>query len=216
MSVKREAESSGDFCPTPFERGAPQRMKAELWLLSCEEAWSPGACQLWLRPQSDQAVGFTQSCLTLCDSMDCSPPGCSVHGILQARILEWVAFPSPRDCYNPGIEPRSLALQADFLLSEPAEKPLRGQRKGSIWIPLSHSPSLLCVMENMQKSASIHRGNGNQLTWELAGKRTIYLVLEAKGCETSQGLDAGHGGAPVLRARVWWVSWGKTNGHWST
>ena len=33
-----------------------------------------------------------QSCLTLCDRMDCSPPGSSVHGILQARILEWVAI----------------------------------------------------------------------------------------------------------------------------
>ena len=36
-------------------------------------------------------VLVTQSCLTLCDSMDCSPPGSSVHGILQARILQWVA-----------------------------------------------------------------------------------------------------------------------------
>ena len=35
-------------------------------------------------------------CLTLCDPMDCSPPGSSVHGILQARILEWVAMPSSR------------------------------------------------------------------------------------------------------------------------
>ena len=34
----------------------------------------------------------TQLCLTLCDPMDCSPPGSSVHGILQARILEWVAI----------------------------------------------------------------------------------------------------------------------------
>ena len=33
-----------------------------------------------------------QSCLTLCDPMDCSPPGSSVHGIPQARILEWVAI----------------------------------------------------------------------------------------------------------------------------
>ena len=44
-----------------------------------------------------------QSCLTLCDPMDCSPPGSSIQGILQARILEWVARPScmgsswPRD-----------------------------------------------------------------------------------------------------------------------
>ena len=40
----------------------------------------------------------------LCDPMDCSPPGSSVHGILQARILEWVAMPSSRDLPNPGIE----------------------------------------------------------------------------------------------------------------
>ena len=37
-----------------------------------------------------------QSCPTLCDPMDCSPPGSSVHGILQARTLEWVAMPSSR------------------------------------------------------------------------------------------------------------------------
>ena len=37
-----------------------------------------------------------QLCLTLCDSMDRSPPGSSVHGIPQARILEWVAMPSSR------------------------------------------------------------------------------------------------------------------------
>ena len=37
-----------------------------------------------------------QSCLTLCDPTDCSPPGFSIHGILQARILEWLAMPSSR------------------------------------------------------------------------------------------------------------------------
>ena len=60
-----------------------------------------------------------QSCPTLCDHMDCSPPGSSVHGILQARILEWVAISSPGDLPDPGIEPRSPALQADTLTSEP-------------------------------------------------------------------------------------------------
>ena len=38
---------------------------------------------------------------TLCDLMDCSPPGSSVHGILQVRILEWVAMPSPRGSSRP-------------------------------------------------------------------------------------------------------------------
>ena len=48
-------------------------------------------------------------------------PGSSVHGILQARILKWVSFPG--DLPNPGIEPRSPALQADSLLSELPGKP---------------------------------------------------------------------------------------------
>ena len=43
--------------------------------------------------------------------MDCSLPGSSVHGILQARILEWVPFPPPGDPSHPGFEPRSPALQ---------------------------------------------------------------------------------------------------------
>ena len=41
-------------------------------------------------------VLVAQSCLTLCNPMDCSPPGSSVHGISQARILEWVAMPFSR------------------------------------------------------------------------------------------------------------------------
>ena len=56
-----------------------------------------------------------QSCPTLCDTMDCSPPGSSVHGILQPRILEWVACPPPGDLRDPGVKPRSPALQVDSL-----------------------------------------------------------------------------------------------------
>jgi len=44
-------------------------------------------------PNLLKTVLVTQSCPTLCDPKDCSPPGSSVHGILQARILEWVAIP---------------------------------------------------------------------------------------------------------------------------
>ena len=59
--------------------------------------------------------------------MDCSLPGSSVHGIPQARILEWAASPFSRDLPDPGIEPRSPALQADSLLSEPPGFPSRAQ-----------------------------------------------------------------------------------------
>ena len=64
-----------------------------------------------------------QSCLTLCDPMDGSPPGSSVPGILQARILEWIAMPSSRDLTDPGIEPRSLTLRGNSLSSEPPDAP---------------------------------------------------------------------------------------------
>ena len=49
-----------------------------------------------------------QSCLTFCNPMDHSPPGSSVHGILQERILEWVLCPPPGDLLNPGIKLMSL------------------------------------------------------------------------------------------------------------
>ena len=66
-----------------------------------------------------------QLCPTLCDPMDCSPSGFSVHGIFQARILKLVAFPSPRDLPYPGIESKSPvtpALQVNSLPTEPLRK----------------------------------------------------------------------------------------------
>ena len=53
-------------------------------------------------------VKALQSCRTLWNSLDCSLLGSSVHGILQARILEWVAMPSSRRSSDPGIKPLSL------------------------------------------------------------------------------------------------------------
>ena len=54
----------------------------------------------------------TQSCLTLFSPMDCSSLGSSVHGIFQARILEWVAISYSRDLPDPGMEPVSLVSPA--------------------------------------------------------------------------------------------------------
>ena len=67
-----------------------------------------------------------QSCLTLCDPMECSPPGSSVHGILQARTLEWVACPPPGDLPDPVIKPASPAapcVEGGFFTTEPPENP---------------------------------------------------------------------------------------------
>ena len=62
-----------------------------------------------------------QSCPTLCDSMDQGPLGSSVHGIIQAGILEWVAISFSRDIPNPEIESGSHALQVDSLSFEAIE-----------------------------------------------------------------------------------------------
>ena len=65
----------------------------------------------------------TQSRLTLCNPMDYSPQGSSVHGISQARVLEWVAISSPGDLPNPWIEPIPPVLQAYSLPLSHQESP---------------------------------------------------------------------------------------------
>ena len=77
----------------------------------CPLNWEQGILATGLPGKSQQAflrlyfvcvkVLVAQSCLTLCDPVDCSPPGSSVHGILQARMLEWVAIPFSRASYRP-------------------------------------------------------------------------------------------------------------------
>ena len=72
--------------------------------------------------RSEVNVLAAQSCPTLGDPMDYTPPSSSVHGILQAKNWSGLPFPSPGDPPDPGIEPRFPALQADSLPSEPPGK----------------------------------------------------------------------------------------------
>ena len=69
-------------------------------------------------------VLVAQSCPTPCDPMDCSPSGSSVHGILQARVVEWVAIPFSRGSSWTRDQTQVSSLQADSLSSEPPGKPL--------------------------------------------------------------------------------------------
>ena len=71
-----------------------------------------------INSKSESKSEVAQSCLTLCDPVDCSRSGFSVHSILQARILE-LPFFSPGYLPDPGIEPGSPALEEDALTSEP-------------------------------------------------------------------------------------------------
>ena len=71
--------------------------------------------------QMKEKVLIPQSCLTLCNPMDCSPPGSSVHRILQASMLSGLLLPTLQDLPKLGIEPGSPASQAVFFL--PSEPP---------------------------------------------------------------------------------------------
>ena len=57
-----------------------------------------------------------QSCQTLCDPVDCSPPGSSVSGILQARILEWITMPSSRGSFQPRDQTQVYHIAGGFFI----------------------------------------------------------------------------------------------------
>ena len=92
-----------------FESGSSQRLRSRLYF------------------RSRMHAKLLSSCPTLCDLMGCSPPGSSVHGILQARILEWVAMSSSRGSSWPRggthVSYVSLHWQAGSLLAAPPGKP---------------------------------------------------------------------------------------------
>ena len=62
----------------------------------------------------EEAVFIAQSCPTLCDPLDCSPPGSSVHGILQTRILQWIAIFFSRGSSQPGDQTQVFCIRGRF------------------------------------------------------------------------------------------------------
>ena len=103
---------------------------------------------------------YTQSCLTLCSPMNCSPPGSSVPGILQARILEWVAISSSRG----SSQPRALiyvfcdsCIAGGFFTAKPPGKSVGWGGWRLLWIqqpvprfclmPALHNPRTVCICE---------------------------------------------------------------------
>ena len=98
-----------------------------------------------------------QSCPTLCDPMECSLPGPSVHRIFQARIPERVAIPPPRDLPGPGIEPPSIAFPAlagRFFTTVPPGKPIHFYK----WF----SMMLLSLSRNRPKTGKIYGERASQ------------------------------------------------------
>ena len=86
--------------------------------------WATREVQLFAQVVKLHVCSVSQSPPTLCDLMDCSRPISSAHGLLQARILEWIAISSRRDLPNLGIESAPPALAGRFVTNEPPEKPV--------------------------------------------------------------------------------------------
>ena len=107
-------------------------------------------------------VAVAQSCPTL-RPRDCSPPGSSVHGILQERILEWVAISFSRGSSQPRIKPGSPSLQADALPSEPPGEPHAS--KGMLKILQAELQQYVnCELPVVQAGFKKARGTSDQIT----------------------------------------------------
>ena len=73
--------------------------------------------------KSENESEVAQSCLTLCDPMDCSLPGSSIHGIFQARVLEWVAISFSRGSSQSRNQTHVFCIAGGFFTAEPTGKP---------------------------------------------------------------------------------------------
>ena len=99
-----------------------------------------------------------QLCPMLCDPRDCSPPGSSVQGVLQARILEWLPFPSPGDLPRPGIKCTSPALTGRFFTTEPPGKP-QIYAAAAAAVLLQSCPTLCDPIDGSPPGCTIYRVN---------------------------------------------------------
>ena len=111
---------------------------------------------------------ITKSYLTLCDTMDCSSPGSSVHGIFQARILEWVAISFSRGSSYPGIKPMSPTLAGRLYhwatrKANTVQKSLYSVQFSSVaqscltlWDPMNHIMPGLPIHHQILESTQTH------------------------------------------------------------
>ena len=87
------------------------------------------------------------SCVRLCNPMDCSPPGSSIHGILQARILEWVAMPSSRGFSQPRDRTLVFCIADRFFTTQRLGKLLQSFSVWNVWFEVTFQPKLSTLHE---------------------------------------------------------------------
>ena len=146
--------------------------------------------------------------------MDCGLPGTAVHGISQARILEWVAISFPRgpSLPNPGIESMSPAMAGGSFTTEPPGKPSRREFYSSKTEDYSPGGSLSIVLRNCSAgawSSVLHlvRTNDINQTWEGYIREVGYHVHSKSAWPWCLETE------PQVCGGCWWVS--THRGHWS-
>ena len=128
-----------------------------------------------------------QSCPTLCGLWDCSPPDTSVHGIFQARILEWVSVSFSRGSFQPRMEPTSPALAGRFFTPEPPGKTQAQRHKGEVvWRQMEiavaprHKPENTRSLEEARKDSPRWLPRDMVLlTPDLRLQQNTFLLVEA-------------------------------------
>ena len=151
-----------------------------------------------------------QSCLTLCDPMDCNPPGSFVHGTLQARILEWVAVPSSRGIFpTQGMKPHLLSLllwQAGSLPLASCGKPLYREYTRAMWGSWNVAPERKISFHYWQKQkewilGQEKRGFGGRDERRERGRGICFSV---SGGKKKEGLLLLEGEHRCDLSCVWW------------
>ena len=108
------------MCPHPHTHGQGSSICVKTVHLHPQDSCLPPG--FFLEPQCAVLSLVARSCPTLCDPMDCSPPGCP-RGFSRQESWSGLPCPAPGDLLDPAIEPRSPALQADSLPAKPPGKP---------------------------------------------------------------------------------------------
>ena len=135
-----------------------------------------------------------QSCLTLCDPMNCSPPGSSVHGIFQARILEWVAPSFPRGSSWPRDWTCVFCTAGRFFtIWATMESPIKSQGWWKGKVALLQRPATRGLGRLLSTSQLPHH-------WQSVGK-SFYRQSEGATCKNSTVSSESHLG--IGRAVVW-------------
>ena len=135
---------------------------------------------------SQRVSEVTQSCLTLCNPMDCSPPGFSIHGIFQARVLEWVAISSSTREFHCLLIQVILMSLWNFFYNQIPDAVL-------CQINICVAPSYLCLKSAVKSYPAYHRSHIPLLKWlskffssvQLLSCVWLFVTLWTAACQAS-------------------------------